>query len=148
MQTVFGGYNLKTGFQLLGIFDARVGHAASSESCESSLLFANVFVPHGGIRGYVSRQRLNAFLRMEIDHCDSIFPQPVNAAMKIHGFADHEGADMELPHQAAAVPAGRKRSDHDFVAITALPSRFAKRIGLAVHRRIILLHPSIASPPQ
>ena len=66
---------------------------------------------------------------MQIDHFDSIFSEPVEAARKIHRFANDQRADAELAHQSAAIPAGRQRGHHDFVAICALPSRLAKCVG-------------------
>src|SRR5205085_9470851 len=74
---------------------------------------------------------------------DAIFMQPVDAATKIYRFADHYGADSELSNQAAAIPAGRQRGHHDFVAVGTLAAGTAERISLSVNRRIIFLNPSI-----
>src|ERR1700756_128974 len=137
-------------FETLGIFTARIGHAASSDSApieaaiekitraspeplprfasprEPSLLFADVFVPHRGIRGDVVCEQIDTFLRMQVDHFDAILSQPADAAPKIHRLADNQRADAELPHQSAAIPAGGQRGHHDFVPITALPPGLAK----------------------
>src|SRR5580704_4509600 len=85
---------------------------------------------------------------MQIDHFDSIFSQPVNAAREIHRFADDQRANTELPHQSAAIPARRQRGHHDLVTIGALPSRLAKCVGLAVYRRIVFLHSPVVPAPQ
>ena len=100
-------------------------------------------MPHRGIRGDVVREQIDALLRMKIDHFDAILSQPIDATAEIHGLADDQHADAELPHQPAAIPAGGQRGHHDFVPITALPPGLAKRIRFAVHGRIIFLNPAI-----
>jgi hypothetical protein len=62
--------------------------------------------------------------------------------------ADHHRPDVELPDQAAAVPAGRQRGHHDLVAVAALPAGAAEGVGLAVYGRVVLLHPAVVPPPQ
>ena len=82
METVLSGDNLLVVFQPLAVFNPRIGHATSSERAtrektrrasleslggfharrESSLLFADVFVPHGWIRGNIISEQFDAFL--------------------------------------------------------------------------------------
>src|SRR5262245_44959003 len=85
---------------------------------------------------------------MQVDHLDAVLPQPVDAALEVDRLADDDGADVELPHQAAAVPARGERRDHDLVAVAALPAGVAEGVGLAVDRRVALLHAAVAAAPQ
>jgi hypothetical protein len=126
----------------------RIGHAASSESCESSLLFADVFVPHRWMRRNVARKHFDAFLRTKINHFDPVSAQPIDSTTKIHRFADDHRPDAKLPYKPAAVPARRQRRDHDLVVITALSPGFAKRIGLAMDRGVVFLNATIVPPAQ
>src|SRR5262249_53273407 len=86
-----------------------------------------------------------ALLRMQIDHAHAVFPQPVNAALEIHRLADDDGADVELPHQTAAIPARGQRCYHDLVAVAALPAGIAESVGFAMHRRVALLHAAVVT---
>src|SRR6185503_16164253 len=97
------------------------------------------------VRGDVVCQQLYALFRTEVDHLDPVLPKPVNAALKVDRLADDHCADPELPNQPAAVPARRKRGDHDLVAVAALSAGFAKGVGLAVNRRIIFLNSAVVS---
>ena len=44
---------------------------------------------------------------------------------------DQHGTDPELHHQAAAIPAGRKRGHHDAVTVVALPHGLALFVAFA-----------------
>jgi hypothetical protein len=85
---------------------------------------------------------------MQVDDAGAVFDEPVEAAAKTHGFADDEGADVELANEAAAVPAGSERGDHDFVAVGALAAGFAKGVGLAVNARVALLDAAVAAAAE
>src|SRR5438046_3963198 len=80
---------------------------------------------------------------MGVEDFGSVFAEPVDAAAKIHGFADDHRADAKLTDQAAAIPAGGKRGYHDFVAITSLSPCFAKSIRLTMRGRIAFLHSAV-----
>ncbi len=90
----------------------------------------------------------DAFLICEVDHFDAVLAQPVYTTAKILRFTHNDCADAKLPDQSAAIPAGRKRRDHDFVAIHALAACPPERIGFRMHRRIILLHAQVVSTPE
>ena len=64
---------------------------------------------------------------------------------KVAAFSDDYRAETKLPDQAAAIPARRKRRDHDQIAIAALAAGVAEGIGLSVHRRIAILHAAIVA---
>src|SRR5579863_8550840 len=93
-------------------------------SCFS--LFSNILVPNLRVRGDVAFEQLAARAVVEIDHFDAVLAKPVDASLKRAALAHHNRSDAKLPHQAAAVPAGRKRRYHHQVAITALASGAAK----------------------
>ena len=80
---------------------------------------------------------------MQIDDVDTMLAQPVDAALEGDRFAHHHSADIELPHQPAAVPAWRQRGDHDGVLVAALATSLAECIGLAVHGRVVFLHAAV-----
>ena len=85
---------------------------------------------------------------MGVEDCDAVFAEPVDAAAKIHRFANDHCADAELADQAAAIPAGSESGHHDLVAVTSLPARFAKSIGLAMCGGIAFLHSAIVAAAQ
>ncbi len=68
--------------------------------------------------------------------------------VKVLTLADHHRADVELAHQAAAVPARRQGGHHDRGPVIALTARVAERVGLAVHRRVVILHPTVVPAAQ
>src|SRR6266849_6927224 len=96
----------------------------------------------------VPGENSNALLGVQVDDIDSILAQPIDAAAEIHGLADHYGANAKLADQAAAIPARSQRGRHDFVAVSPLPARFAKRIRLAMRGRITLLHSAVVAASQ
>src|SRR6185295_11635968 len=96
----------------------------------------------------VAGEEADALVGVEIDHLDPVLPQPVETTGEVDRFAHHHGADIELAHQAAAVPAGRERGDHDLVAVGALAAGLAEGVGLAVHRGIALLHPAVVAAAE
>src|SRR5277367_2742313 len=114
-------------------------------SKERSSVLANVFAPEGRIFRDELAQHPYTFVRRKIDHFDSVFLQPIDAAAKIHGFAHDNGSDTKLANQSAAVPARGQRGHHDFVAIALVASRFAKRVCLAMNGRIAVLHSAVMS---
>src|SRR5262249_7937670 len=114
-----------------------------------SLLFADVLVPDLGVGRDVAGEHVDALARVEIDDLDPVLAEPVDAAWKVDRLPDDDRTDAELADQPAAVPAGRQRRDHDRVAIASLPAGIAESVGLAVHRRVVLLDaPVVASPEQ
>lgn len=71
-----------------------------------------------------------------------------DTALEGDRLADHHGADIELAHQSAAVPAGRQRSDHDGVLVAALTAGLAEGIGFAMHGRIVFLHAAVVTTAE
>src|SRR4051812_34869168 len=96
-------------------------------------VFADILFPNRRIFADIFGQHLHTFDRIQIDDYDAIFTKPVHAAAKIDGFAEDDGANAELPNEAAAVPARGQRGSHDFVAVGALAARAAESIGLGVN---------------
>ena len=88
-------------------------------------------------------EKLDTFFGMEIEDFDATLSQPVDAAAKVHRLSNDNGQDSKLANQAAAIPAGCQRRDHDFVAIASLASGAAECIGFAVNGRIILLNTAV-----
>src|SRR5512144_498856 len=109
---------------------------------------ADVFVPGLGMRRDVVGEETHALGGLQIHDAHAATPEPFEPAPEVHRLARDDRPDPELPHEAAAVPAGGQRRDHDLVAVALLASRPAERVGLAVRRRIILLHPAIAAAAE
>src|SRR3546814_16951397 len=84
----------------------------------------------------------------EVNHVDAGLAQPRDPAVEVHRLAHHHRADVELPHQAAAVPARGARGDHDGVAIAALADGLAAGVGFAVHGRVAFLYAALVSPAE
>src|SRR3546814_3350764 len=93
-------------------------------------------------------QHLDAALVGQVDDLDAVLAQPLDPAVEVHRLAHHHRADVELPHQAAAVPARGERGDHDGVAIAALAAGLAEGVGFAVHGRGAFLHPAIVAAAE
>ena len=74
--------------------------------------------------------------------------QPVMPTLEVLVLADHHGADVELTHQARAVPARRERGDHDALGVVTPTTRATKSVGFGVHRRIIFLDPAVVTRSQ
>src|SRR5712692_7408126 len=123
-------------------------YRARDTRLERHSFFADVFFPDFRVRGDIFGEHLDAFVRMGVEHFGAVFAQPIDAAAEIYGLADHNGANPKLADQAAAIPAGSQRGHHDLVAVTPLPARFAKRIRLAMRRRIALLHSAVVAASQ
>ena len=100
---------------------------------------ADVFIPNLGMSFDKFRKHLDALAGVQIDDVHAVLTKPVDTALEIHGLADDNGPDPELPNQPAAIPARSEGRDHDRVAVVSLASGFSKRISLAVDRRIVLL---------
>ena len=113
-----------------------------------SLRLADILVPNLRIGDDVIREQVHALRRLQVDHCDAVVAQPLHTALKIDALAHDERADVELAHQATAVPAWRQRGHHDGVTVAALPPSLAERVCLRVHRRVVLLHSPIVTAPQ
>jgi hypothetical protein len=111
-------------------------------------LFADVFVPDGGMFSNVVGKGSNALFVMEIDDLGAVFAEPVDAALEIHGLADNDCANPELADKAAAIPAGSERGGHDFVAIAFLTAGFAESIRLAMDGGIVFLDSAIVAAAQ
>ena len=93
-------------------------------------------------------EHADAFLICEVDDLDAVFAQPIQSPVEVHGLSNNYFADAKLTHQTAAIPARRKRGDHNFIAVTALPAGFAKSIGFRVHGRIIFLNAAVVTAPE
>src|SRR5712692_1849003 len=116
--------------------------------CTLPSVHAYIFVPSFRMVRNVPGENSNALLGVQVDDIDSILDQPIDAAAEIYGLADHYGANAKLADQAAAIPARSQRGHHDFVAVSPLPARFAKRIRLAMRGRITLLHSAVVAASQ
>src|SRR5690606_40934249 len=82
------------------------------------------------------------------DHLDAVLAQPFDPAVEIHRLAHHHGADAELPHQPAAVPARGQRGDHDGVVVAALAAGLAESIGFAVHGWVAFLYAAVVAAAE
>jgi hypothetical protein len=111
-------------------------------------ILADVFVPDRGICGDVIGEQADAFVGVQVDDSDTAFAQPIDAAAEVDRLADDDRPDVELADQAAAVPAGSKRGDHDFVAIAALTAGFAEGVGFSVDGGIALLDAAVVSAAE
>ena len=109
---------------------------------------ADVFVPNGGISADVAGEQVDAFCGVEVDNFSAVFAKPVDAAVEVDGLADDYDGDAELSDESAAIPTGRQRGDHDFIAIGPLPSGMAKGVGFSVDGRIVLLDAAVVPAPQ
>src|SRR5690242_279723 len=95
--------------------------------------------------GDVALQQRLALLVFEVDDLNAMIAQPIDAADKGAALTDNDSAESELPNEAATVPAGRERSDHDQIAITALAPGAAECIGFPVDTGIALLNAAIVA---
>lgn len=75
---------------------------------------------------------IDAFGRVEVNHSDAVFTQSIDTAGKIDRFSNDYGAYVELTYQAAAIPARRKGSDQNFVAVGFKAAGLAKGIRFAM----------------
>jgi len=105
--------------------------------------FADVFVPDGRIILDVIGEQSDAFLRVEIDDFNVEGAEPVDAALEGAGFADDDAGKTELANEAAAIPARRERRNHDRILVASLATGPAKRIGLAMHGRVVVLYSTV-----
>ncbi len=108
-------------------------------------LFADVFVPDGGIFFDVSGEEGDAFLRIEVEDFDVEGAEPVDAALEGAGFADDDASESELTDEAAAVPAGRECGDHGQFAVAALASGVAEGVGFSVEGWVVILYAAIVT---
>src|ERR1700704_2691931 len=106
-------------------------------------LFSDVFVPNLGVSADILAQQRGALRRIEIKDSYAKRAQPLHAALKIAALADDQRTEAKLPDQSTAIPARRQRGDHGQASIAALASRIAEGIGLAMHRRVIVLHSTV-----
>jgi biotin carboxylase len=111
-------------------------------------LYADVFMPDFGMGGNVVREHLDAIFGVQVDDVSAILLQPIDAAVKIYGLADNYCPDAELADQATAIPAGRERGNHDFVAVSALAARLSKGVRLSMYGRIAFLHSAVVAAPE
>src|SRR3546814_2849375 len=75
-------------------------------------ILADVLVPHLGVGRDPVAQHLDAALVGQVDDLDAVLAQPLDPAVEVHRLAHHHRADVELPHQAAAVPARGRSEEH------------------------------------
>jgi hypothetical protein len=94
---------------------------------------------------YKSCHQIGALFRVQIKDSYARLAKPLNAAAECSTLSDHQGANTELPHQPAAVPARRQRSDHHYIAIRSQSACTPKRIRFRMRRRITFLYASIVS---
>ncbi len=69
-------------------------------------------------------------------------------AFEVDRFTDYHRADIELPDQTRAIPAGRQCRHQNLVAIVGLATGFTKGVGFAVDGRVVVLHPAIAAASE
>lgn len=112
------------------------------------VLEADVFVPNLRVGDDVVGEEVDAFLGVQVEDFDAVVAKPLLAALEIDALADDERADVELAHEAAAVPARRQRGHHDRVAVAPLPTGLAEGVGLGVHRRVVLLHAAVVTAAE
>lgn len=93
-------------------------------------------------------EHLDAFRQGEVDDFHAVSSQPVQSPRKVKRLSDDHSSDPELPHEPAAVPAGRERRHHDLVAVVTLAPRLPKRVRFAVCGRITLLNASVVAAPE
>jgi len=67
------------------------------------------------------------------------------AAGEVDALAEDEGLEAELADEAAAVPAGGERGDHDEVAVGTLAPGIAEGVGFAVEARVVLLDAAVVA---
>src|SRR3989339_126986 len=111
-------------------------------------LLADIFMPHLGIIANIIGQDPHALLRAEVYDFDPVSPQPFKPSGKVHRFSHDYRANLKLPNQPAAVPAGSERRHHHLIPVAPLPSRFAESIGFGMNRGIILLNSTIVTGPE
>ena len=76
------------------------------------LLFADVFMPDGGIFLDVVGEEGYALLGIEVNDLDVEGAEPGDAALEGAAFPYDDTSKCELADEAAAVPAGRESGDH------------------------------------
>src|SRR5262245_62109114 len=117
----------------------RMLSCCSSHKCSSP----DVFIPEFRVGGDELSHHCHAPLVVKDHYRHAVFGQPVVPSGERPTLPDHHRPDVELTHQPAAVPAGRQRRHHHCGPVVALPAGGPKRIGLSVHRRVILLDPPV-----
>ena len=105
----------------------------------------DVLIPDVRVVADVVSEEPCALGGMEFDDFNVKFAQPVDAATEVLGFTNDDGSKPELADESTAIPAGRKRGDHDEVAVGSLAPSMAEGIGLAVDGWIVLLNTAIVS---
>src|SRR5690606_23231461 len=111
-------------------------------------VLTDVLVPHPRIRRDPVAEHGDALGVGEIDHLDAVLAQPVVATLEVDRFAHHHGADPELLHQPAAIPARRERGDHDRVAVGTLAAGLAEGVGFAMDGRVAFLHAAVVAAAE
>src|SRR5262249_44707328 len=119
-------------------FAAHLGHASSQTPL--SLLLPKVFMPDLRMCRDVAGEQGSTLFPVQVDHLHSQRSQPFHATLEITALAHDDRAKAKLADQSAAIPAGREGSDHDEIAIAALPPGVSESIGLAVHGWVAMLH--------
>jgi len=66
-----------------------------------------------GLRRIYSPNIERALVRIEIDNFYSERAQPLYSALEVAALPDDHRPETKLPHQSAAIPAGRQSRDHD-----------------------------------
>src|SRR5690606_15918864 len=127
---------------------SRAPRISHSVSVAAGVVFADVLVPHVRVGGDPVAKHADALGVVEVDDLNALFAQPLVPALEVDRLAHHHRADAELPDQAAAVPARGQGGDHDGVAVGALAAGLAEGVGLAVHGRIVFLHPAVVAAAE
>ncbi len=125
--------------------NTRVSSFFTKGKTAKQLFFADVFVPNVRMRGDIFVQHFKTFVRIQINHFDTVFLEPFDAALKSPRFADNDRADLELSNQARTIPTRRERRYHNRIAVGFLPSALTKCVCFAVNRCVVFLNSPIAS---
>ena len=119
-------------------------YASRLNPTAAHLVLTNILIPDLRMLADKSRQQIRALLRIQINHLHPKLFQPLHATRKVPALPNYQRLNPKLPDQPAAVPARSQRRHHNLVAISPLPPRSPKRIRLAMHRRIAVLHSAIS----
>ncbi len=111
-------------------------------------LTADVFEPELGVGLNEAAQQLDALGIVERDDRSSVLGHPVVAADEVLCFAHDDGAYLELADEAAAIPARRKRRDHDAVGVMPPPSRITESRRLGMGRGVVVLDTAVVPAPE
>src|SRR5215470_5790096 len=121
---------------------------AGAHGVPRALAGADVLVPQIGTRPDELGHEPYAFGVVEHRDQHAVLGQPTMPPDEGAILTDDHIRDAELPHEPAAVPARRKRGDHDGVAVARPAPGVTKRGGLGVRRGVAILHPAVVATAE